>query len=109
MLILVALHDVGHALRFTDGAMVLHHGRLVTSGPTRDVVTPDLMRRVFGVSSRIESCSGGVPQLLIDSEHWHKRLRAAHPAGTLAIWGEGPPFLPCAFGRSPARRVDCPH
>ncbi|WP_431024980.1 ABC transporter ATP-binding protein [Halomonas sp. H5] len=66
MLILVALHDLGHALRFTDQAMVLESGRLIACGPTEQVVTPELLRRVYRVESRIEACSKGWPQLIVE-------------------------------------------
>lgn len=66
MLILVALHDLGHALRFTDQAMVLESGQLIACGPTEQVVTPELLRRVYRVESRIEACSKGWPQLIVE-------------------------------------------
>ena len=66
MLIMVALHDLGHALRFTDQAMVLERGQLIACGPTEQVVTPDLLRRVYQVEARIEPCSRGLPQLIVE-------------------------------------------
>ncbi|MGQ4877268.1 ABC transporter ATP-binding protein [Billgrantia sp. LNSP4103-1] len=66
MLVMVALHDLGHALRFTDEAMVLENGRLIACGTTADVVTPELLRRVYRVAARIEPCSKGLPQLIVE-------------------------------------------
>ncbi|MCG7599455.1 ABC transporter ATP-binding protein [Halomonas sp. McH1-25] len=66
MLIMAALHDLGHALRFTDQAMVLERGRLIACGPTDQVVTPELLRRVYQVEARIEPCSRGLPQLIVE-------------------------------------------
>ncbi|MEC9483005.1 MAG: ABC transporter ATP-binding protein [Halomonas sp.] len=66
MLIMVALHDLGHALRFTDQAMVIERGQLIACGPTAQVVTPDLLRRVYQVEARIEPCSRGQPQLIVE-------------------------------------------
>lgn len=66
MLIMVALHDLGHALRFTDSAMLLENGRLITCGPTAEVITPALLRDVYQVNARIEPCSKGRPQLIIE-------------------------------------------
>ncbi|WP_447927202.1 ABC transporter ATP-binding protein [Vreelandella sp. EE27] len=66
MLILVALHDLGHALRFTDASMVLEYGRLIACGPTQEVITPDLLRQVYKVAARIEPCSKGHPQLIVE-------------------------------------------
>ncbi|RBI67100.1 ABC transporter ATP-binding protein [Vreelandella sulfidaeris] len=66
MLILVALHDLGHALRFTDASMVLENGHLVACGPTEDVITPALLHQVYKVTARIEPCSKGRPQLIVE-------------------------------------------
>ena len=67
MLILVAMHDLGQALRFTDQAMLLEQGRLVACGPTSDVVTSELVEKVYRVRARIEPCSKGQPQLIVEA------------------------------------------
>lgn len=66
LLILLAQHDLGQALRFTDAALVIAGGGLVACGPTGEVITPDLLRRVFEVEARIEPCSRGLPHLIVD-------------------------------------------
>lgn len=66
LLILVALHDLGHALRFTDAAMAISNGSLIACGPTAKVITPALLRRVFDVKARIEPCSKGLPHLIVE-------------------------------------------
>ena len=66
MLVIAALHDLGHALRFTDQALVLQNGTLVNCGPTEEVVTPELLYRVYHVTARIERCSKGRPQLIVE-------------------------------------------
>jgi len=67
MLVIASLHDIGHALRFTDQAMVLENGKLVACGTTEQVVTPNLLRQVFQVDARIEPCSMGRPQLIVEA------------------------------------------
>ncbi|GHC34170.1 ferrichrome ABC transporter [Kushneria pakistanensis] len=67
MLIVVALHDLGHALRFADQAMVLAGGALKACGPTRAVVTSELLREVYQVEGRIENCSRGSPMLIVET------------------------------------------
>ncbi len=67
MLVIASLHDLGHALRFTDQTMVLESGRLVACGATVQVVTPALLRQVFQVDARIEPCSQGRPQLIVEA------------------------------------------
>ena len=66
MLVIAALHDLGHALRFTDQALVLQNGTLVNCGPTEEVVTPELLYRGYHVTARIERCSKGRPQLIVE-------------------------------------------
>lgn len=66
LLIVLAMHDLGHALRFTDEALVIANGGLVACGTTPDVITPDVLRAVFEVDARIESCSRGHPNLIVD-------------------------------------------
>ncbi|MDN3523943.1 ABC transporter ATP-binding protein [Halomonas sabkhae] len=66
MLVIAALHDIGHALRFSDHAMVLQNGTLIRCGPTTEVVTPELLHRVYQVNARIEPCSKGQPQLIVE-------------------------------------------
>ncbi|MTH76564.1 ABC transporter ATP-binding protein [Paracoccus aestuariivivens] len=73
LLIIVAMHDLGHALRFADAAMVVNRGRMVACGPTHGVVTANLLREVFEVEARVEPCSKGTPQLVVEG-------RAAQPA-----------------------------
>ncbi len=67
MLIIVALHDLGHALRFADQAIVLAGGALKACGPTRAVVTAELLREVYQVEGRIETCSRGSPMLVVET------------------------------------------
>lgn len=66
LLIVLAMHDLGHALRFTDEAIVIANGGLAACGPTQTVVTQDLLRDVFEVDARIETCSRGHPNLIVD-------------------------------------------
>ncbi len=67
MLIVVALHDLGHALRFADQAIVLAGGALKACGPTQAVVTAELLREVYQVEGRIEKCSRGSPMLIVET------------------------------------------
>jgi iron complex transport system ATP-binding protein len=62
----VVLHDINAALRACDQAMLLDGGRVVDFGPAAQVITSDNLARVFGVAARIEPCSRGQYQVLID-------------------------------------------
>jgi iron complex transport system ATP-binding protein len=62
----VVLHDINAAMRACECAMLLHQGRIVRFGPPPEVVTPATLGQVFGVAARIEPCSRGHHQVLID-------------------------------------------
>ncbi|MDF2825886.1 MAG: transporter related protein [Mycobacterium sp.] len=49
----VALHDLNLAAHYCDVIVVLHHGRPVASGAPADVLTPDLLARVYGVVATV--------------------------------------------------------
>jgi iron complex transport system ATP-binding protein len=66
MVTVVVLHDINTALRSCDKAMLLHGGRISGFGAPADVVTPARLDQVFGVIARIEPCSQGQFQVLID-------------------------------------------
>lgn len=80
LLIIVALHDIGYALRFADTAMVIDKGRMIACGSTEDVVTAEMVREVFEVEARIERCSKGSPQLIV--ERRAARSPDIQPVGT---------------------------
>ena len=56
---IVALHDLNLASLFCDRIGVLHDGRLVASGSPENVLTPELIRQVFGVEVHIRDGVGG--------------------------------------------------
>lgn len=66
---LVTLHDLGTALRFADRVLVIPgHGEDVLDGVTGDVLTPELIERVYGVSAELVFSSGGLPLLALGAE-----------------------------------------
>lgn len=48
--VLAVLHDLNLAAAFAPRIAVLDEGRIVADGPPGEVLTPDLVRRVFGVA-----------------------------------------------------------
>ncbi len=58
-LVLAAIHDLTLAARYSSDVIALSDGKVVASGPTREVLTPDLIRRVFGVEARIAVTAEG--------------------------------------------------
>jgi iron complex transport system ATP-binding protein len=54
-----ALHEVNLAARVCDRILVLKEGRAFALGPPGEVLTPDLLREVFGVTSRVSRDEDG--------------------------------------------------
>ena len=75
--ILIVLHDLGQAARYADTVIAMKDGRVVRSGPTREVVTEELLTDVFGVVARIiEDPDTGSPLVLVRGRHDHPRSSA---------------------------------
>ncbi len=51
--VVMALHDLNLALRFSDHLVVLAAGRVVAEGAPTAVLTPALLQAVYGISARI--------------------------------------------------------
>ncbi|MFF3015588.1 ABC transporter ATP-binding protein [Streptomyces sp. NPDC057939] len=68
----VALHDLNLAARYCDHVVVLDHGRVAAAGAPADVLTPDLIRSVYGVD------------VLVDREPTTGTLRITYLASTAA-------------------------
>ncbi len=66
MIVLIALHDLNHALRYCTNTIVIANGEMAASGATADVITPAMLRDIYRVDARIESCSRGRPMVIVD-------------------------------------------
>lgn len=51
----MALHDLNHAALYCDRLLLLHAGRPEALGPPEDVLTPAMIRAVFGVAVAIHT------------------------------------------------------
>ena len=51
--VVMVLHDLNLAGRYADRLVALREGRVVAVGPPSEVVTPELVRDVFGLESRV--------------------------------------------------------
>jgi iron complex transport system ATP-binding protein len=82
--VLAALHDLNLAARFADRVVILSRGRKYDDGPPRDVLSEELLARVWGVSADLRrDPRSGVPYLLP-----HHRL--VEPAAVRSAPGFGP-------------------
>ncbi|OZM83331.1 ABC transporter ATP-binding protein [Pseudonocardia sp. MH-G8] len=61
--VVAALHDVGLAARYCDAVAVLHEGAVHAAGPPAQVLTPELLEKVYGVGAEITTGSDGRPRI----------------------------------------------
>ncbi|QIQ21176.1 ABC transporter ATP-binding protein [Zophobihabitans entericus] len=66
MVTVIVVHDINIALRHADYIVMLKHGGLIAEGIPCEVITPENLATVYGVQGRIEYCSRGYPQVLVD-------------------------------------------
>lgn len=72
--IVAVLHDLNHAARYADHLVAMRDGVVVGQGPPGDVLTPDLVENVFGLSCRvINDPESGTPLVI-------PRMSRPHPA-----------------------------
>lgn len=66
--VIAAIHDLNMAAAFCDQLLVLHKGRLHSSGEVKTILTPQLLKEVFSVNSKI-IMDGSYPHILFDMLH----------------------------------------
>jgi len=66
MIVLMALHDLNHVLRYCENTLVIAGGVMVASGRTQQVITTTLLREIYRIEARIESCSRGHAMIIVD-------------------------------------------
>ncbi len=66
LLAVAVLHDINLAASHADWLVVLREGRVVACGAPADVLRPELLADVYGVQARVERCSHGRLQVLVD-------------------------------------------
>lgn len=66
LITVLVLHDLNVALRHSDYAILIRQGELLGQGPPARVITPATLAAGYGVDTRIEPCSRGILQVLID-------------------------------------------
>ncbi|THF55631.1 ABC transporter ATP-binding protein [Pseudothauera rhizosphaerae] len=65
-LCLMAVHDLNLAARFCSDMLVMAQGRLIARGAPGRILTPDLLRRAYGIAARVETCSLGTPLVIAE-------------------------------------------
>lgn len=65
-IVIAVLHDVSLALRYADTIAVLQSGDLHSYGQASDIVTKQMLAEIYGIDARIEHCSKGMMQMIVD-------------------------------------------
>ena len=63
--VVVAIHDLPLAARHADSIIALNAGRLLSAGPTSQVLTVELLKELFGVQAHVEQGERGLDVRLI--------------------------------------------
>jgi iron complex transport system ATP-binding protein len=71
--VVMVLHDLNQACRYADHLVAMRDGAVVAAGPPAEVVTPALVREMFGLDCRIITCPvAGTPIVIPEG----RRVRA---------------------------------
>lgn len=62
----MVVHDMNIAMRHGDTIVMLKEGRLIACGTPEQVITAKTLAEVYGVRGRIERCSQGRPQVILE-------------------------------------------
>lgn len=65
-IIFVVLHNLSLAARWADKILLMLDGKLITFGDPKDAITPEILKSVYGVKGRIETCSQNQLQIMVD-------------------------------------------
>ena len=66
LITVIVLHDLNVALQHAEHAVMIQGGRLAAAGAPAAVITPASLAAVYGIQGRVEACSRGRLQVLID-------------------------------------------
>nr|WP_086939681.1 ABC transporter ATP-binding protein [Thaumasiovibrio occultus] len=59
--VIVVIHDINLAARFSDEIVALHSGKLIASGDAATVFTPQTLQQIYGLEMRISNHPAGYP------------------------------------------------
>lgn len=66
-LVIVVVHDLGLAARWADRMVLLRRGDVRAVGTPAEALTPATLQDVYGVRARVEHCSLGTLQIIVDA------------------------------------------
>ncbi len=62
--VIMAMHDLNLASRFSDRVIMLNKGRIFATGTPEEVLIPENIREVYGVEVEVTHRDGGCPHIL---------------------------------------------
>ena len=65
MIVMIALHDLNHALGYCDHALAISQGRMHRFGPCATIIDTQLLEEVYRVDGHVEQNSLGQPQVVL--------------------------------------------
>ncbi|MCM2129436.1 ABC transporter ATP-binding protein [Larsenimonas rhizosphaerae] len=65
MIVMIALHDLNHALGYCDQALAISQGRMHRFGPCATIIDEHLLEQVYRVDGHVERNSLGQPQVVL--------------------------------------------
>lgn len=68
--IIMALHDLNHAARFSDQLIAIKNGFLRTTGTVQEVITRDNLRNIFDIDAKILDDQGR--PMILTYDRWRK-------------------------------------
>jgi iron complex transport system ATP-binding protein len=94
--IVLVLHDLNHAARYSDHLIAMRDGSIVASGDPTDIVTTGLVEEVFGLRSHVElDPVSGTPMVIPIGRHRSRRhcgetaaVATAESNGRTAVGGQ---------------------
>lgn len=64
--VILALHDLNQVMRACTTTIAVADGRIIATGPTLETLRPELIRELYGIDARVETCSRGCPMMIVD-------------------------------------------
>ena len=49
MAVISVIHDINLAMEFSTQLLFLHHGKMLAYGAPREIATPEILRRLYGI------------------------------------------------------------
>jgi iron complex transport system ATP-binding protein len=66
IIVVIVLHDIAQAARYARRIVVLENGAIAADGAPGEAITPETLARVYKVEARVERCSHGFLQVIVD-------------------------------------------